>query len=155
MEPETFYRIRFNHCDPFGHLNNSAYVDYMLNAREDHLRDFHELDMKTLYAKGLSWLVSRHEIAYLAPAVFNENVCIRSSLIKSGTDSLLVEIVMWDEEAKNLKALLWTRFLHINPKTGKRNGHPQWFQDIADVIQNTDLHSFDTFNDRLDSLRQR
>lgn len=155
MEPQTFYRIRFNHCDPFGHLNNSAFLDYMLNAREDHLRDFHDLDMKILYAKGLSWMVSKHEIVYFIPASYSENVCIRSSLIKSSVDSLLVEMTMWDEEAKNLKAILWTRFIHIDTKTGKRNSHPKWFQDIADAIQNNDLRSFDSINGRIASIRER
>ena len=29
---------RFSDCDPFGHLNNARYIDYFINAREDHLR---------------------------------------------------------------------------------------------------------------------
>ena len=29
--------IRFPDCDPFNHLNNAHYLDYFINAREDHL----------------------------------------------------------------------------------------------------------------------
>jgi hypothetical protein len=36
----------------------------MLNAREDHLAQFHNLKMPELYAKGLGWMVSHHEIVY-------------------------------------------------------------------------------------------
>jgi acyl-CoA thioester hydrolase len=37
--PISFYTVRFNDCDPLGHLNNSKYIDYFLNAREDHLKE--------------------------------------------------------------------------------------------------------------------
>ncbi len=30
-------QVRFNDCDPLGHLNKCTVYDYMLNAREDHL----------------------------------------------------------------------------------------------------------------------
>ena len=34
---ESKVKIRFPDCDPFNHLNNSKYIDYIINAREDHL----------------------------------------------------------------------------------------------------------------------
>ena len=36
-EPESRVIVRFQDCDPFGHLNNSRYLDYLINARKDHL----------------------------------------------------------------------------------------------------------------------
>ena len=29
--------VRFQDCDPFGHLNNARYIDYFLNARQDQI----------------------------------------------------------------------------------------------------------------------
>ena len=85
---QTFYRVRFNHCDPFGHLNNSAYIDYMINAREDHLRQFHQLDLDDYYKQGIGWVVSNHEIQYVRPANYNETVCIQSDLIEAADNSV-------------------------------------------------------------------
>ncbi len=34
---ESKVKIRFPDCDPFNHLNNSKYIDYFINAREDQL----------------------------------------------------------------------------------------------------------------------
>jgi len=34
-ETETASVIRFQDCDPLGHLNNAKYFDYFFNARED------------------------------------------------------------------------------------------------------------------------
>ena len=38
--PNLDYKIRFNDGDLFGHLNNSRYLDYFINAREDHLKEY-------------------------------------------------------------------------------------------------------------------
>ena len=37
QEPESKVAIRFQDCDPFAHLNNAKYIEYFINAREDHL----------------------------------------------------------------------------------------------------------------------
>ncbi|MEO6346652.1 MAG: acyl-CoA thioesterase, partial [Aquaticitalea sp.] len=34
---ESKMKIRFHDCDPFNHLNNSKYIDYILTARGDQL----------------------------------------------------------------------------------------------------------------------
>ncbi|MEL1245843.1 acyl-CoA thioesterase [Flavobacterium sp. DGU11] len=154
MELKTFYKIRFSDCDPFKHLNNSGYIDYMLNAREDHLKEFHDIDMTELYKKGSGWMVSKHEIVYLSPALYSEMVCIESALIKLSDDTLLVEMVMWDVQRQQLKAVLWTKFIHINLQTGKRDRHPEWFLEIARQFENTALQQYTTMADRLSSLRR-
>ena len=102
MDIKTHHKIRFNDCDAFRHLNNSAYIDYMLNAREDHLLQYHDISMMGLYEKGSGWMVNKHEIMYLAPANYAEKVCIHSALIKLSDDTLLVEMGMWDEGQKQL-----------------------------------------------------
>ena len=47
--PNSNYKIRFNDCDMFGHLNNSRYLDYLINAREDHLKDYYSFDFTEYY----------------------------------------------------------------------------------------------------------
>lgn len=32
---ESKAKVRFHDCDPFNHLNNSRYIDYMVTARGD------------------------------------------------------------------------------------------------------------------------
>ena len=43
LESKTL--IRFQHCDPFNHLNNSEYLNYMVNAREDQLIKHYGIDI--------------------------------------------------------------------------------------------------------------
>src|ERR1044071_9550385 len=104
--PRSFYRVRFSDCDPLGHLNNARYLDYFLNAREDHLKDHYDLDLRSFYAQGVSWVVGSHEIIYKKPAVYNETICISSSIIRLLPDSILVEMIMTDEAGKSVKSII-------------------------------------------------
>lgn len=132
--PQSFYTIRFPDCDPFGHLNNSRYIDYLLNAREDHLRDFYDFKLDTVYKQGSGWMVVSHQVYYLRPAVYNEKVCIQSQLIDMSEGHLLVEITMWDESATTCKAILWTRFVPVNLKTGRKDKHLPEFMEFAQSL---------------------
>lgn len=133
--PHSFYTIRFTDCDLFGHLNNGRYIDYLLNAREDHLKKEYNLDLTDFYKQGLSWLVAAHEISYIRPAAYNERVSVMSAIIKLEPGSLLVEMLMMNEDHTHLKSLMWTRFIHVNVKSGKREKHTDTFMDFARSIE--------------------
>ncbi|MGC4034315.1 MAG: acyl-CoA thioesterase [Chitinophagaceae bacterium] len=137
---KSFYTIRFPDCDPFGHLNNSRYIDYMLNAREDHLKEFYGLKLASFYKKGFGWMVSKHEIQYLKPALYNEKICIQSGLIDTGDSHVTVEITMWDEAVKKCKAVLWSSFISVNLKTGKRENHEEEFTQFLQTVHIHDVN---------------
>lgn len=141
QQPQSFYTIRFPDCDPFGHLNNSRYLDYFLNAREDHLRDFYEFRLDDFYKKGAGWMVVGHNIRYLRPAMYNETVCIRSQLIDAGESHLLVELTMWDQPENTCKAICWTQFVPVSLRTGKRDKHDAGFFEFAKslLVEGIDL----------------
>lgn len=132
--PKSVYTIRFSDCDLFAHLNNARYLDYFLNAREDHLKTNYQLNLTDFYKKGISWLVGSHEINYLKPALYNEEVVISSALIKASVHYLLVELQMRNLEETEIKAVMWTRFIPVNVKTGKREDHDADFMDFAKSI---------------------
>jgi len=127
--PISSYVIRFNDCDPLGHLNNARYLDYFLNAREDHLRDHYGIDLREWASRGIGFVVSHHEIRYLRPVLYNDRVAIESALIGWGDTWLLVEMLMYDSDRRQLKAILWTTFTRIDPRTGKRVSHPAEFME--------------------------
>ena len=150
--PQSFYTIRFNDCDPLGHLNNSKYIDYFLNAREDHLKEYYHIDLKEWMQRGIAFVVTQHEIRYLRPATYNESVAIRSGLIGWGDTWLQVEMLMFDKNHQ-LKAICWTKFTRIDPLTGKKTAHPPEFREFIDqaMVQGIDLEK--GLNVRVDSLR--
>src|ERR1700748_71138 len=94
---ETEYLIRFPDCDPFNHLNNSRYIDYFINAREDQLLKYYQFSPYD-YArkKGISWVVTQNQIVYLKPATLMETVVVQSTILQLRQKDLLVEMRMWN-----------------------------------------------------------
>lgn len=121
-------KIRFQDCDPFNHLNNARYIDYMINAREDHLIDYYNLDVFEISrTTGKGWVVASNQIAYISPAFTMETVLIESQLIAFTPKSLLVEIKMWNEAETKLKAVLWANFIYIDFAAKKSVNHSDEF----------------------------
>ena len=148
-QPSTFYTVRFNDCDPLGHLNNSKYIDYFLNAREDHLKASYGIDLKEWASRGLGFVVSRHEIQYIRAVTYNETICIRSMLIGCGDNYLDVEMLMYDQDQQGLKAILWSRFTHINTRTGRKEDHPAEIMEFARQVLVSDIDISKGMNARI------
>ncbi|MBI1221936.1 MAG: acyl-CoA thioesterase [Bacteroidetes bacterium] len=112
------YSIRFADCDPFGHLNNARYLDYFMNAREDHLRENYDFDIPSWMEKsGKAWVVKEHRIQFLRPVKVNEWVTITSGIVFQTETDNIVEFGMWDKDRKKLKALMWSNFQYIDMST--------------------------------------
>ena len=134
-QPFTTHTIRFQDCDPHGHLNNARYLDYMINAREDHLISFYDFDMfKLAKEEKKGWVVSKNEILYKQPAMVMEQVSIRSQLLEFSPKHVKVETVMYDMEQKNIKSLLWSVMIHFDLKTQKVIEHNQEMEDLLKNI---------------------
>lgn len=133
---KTKRKVRFQDCDPFNHLNNSKYLEYFINVREDQIAENYELDIfKYMKTTGLSWVVASNQISYLKPAFTMETVLIESQLIQYTDNLLLVEMKMWNEEETELKAMLWIKFIHYNLQTKKAASHSEdLMQLFASVV---------------------
>ena len=153
MQLKTTYTVRFSDCDPWGHLNNARYIDYMLNAREDHLKQFHQVTLPDYHKQGLGWVVRKNEIQYLRPAFYNEVVCIESKLIEVGESHLVVEMLMFDEQQQGLKAILWSTFTCVDVKTGRRSTHTPAFLEFANSVKVHDVNITGGTNERIPLLK--
>lgn len=150
---ESKVKVRFPDCDPFNHLNNSKYLDYILNAREDQLIQYYEFDLhKLAKEKGISWVVGQNQITYLSPAILMETVAIESKLIAYDSRSLTMEAIMWNENKTVIKALLWSKFVHFDLRTLKSQQHSEELMEFFEEI----VHPFPegtVYDDRVKSFR--
>lgn len=145
--------IRFSDCDPFNHLNNARYVDYFINAREDHIMANLQLNIYHYAAQnGLGWVVSKNQIAYLKPAFLMETVVIDSTLLRLGEREVFVEMKMWNERKDKLKSVLWSNFVHINMKTQRPENHSNELMEMFRPFENA-LASPISFDERVEQLR--
>ena len=145
--------IRFPDCDPFNHLNNSRYLDYFINAREDQIWKNYDLNIYA-YGKehGKSWVVGSNQIAYLKPAMLMEQVVITSTLLKLTDTDLHVEMMMWNKDKTQLKAILWSVFVHFNLMTQKRETHSRELMDYFTPLENP-LDEIVGFEQRVQQVR--
>jgi len=145
--------IRFPDCDPFNHLNNARYIDYFINAREDHIianLNFNIYQYAT--QNGFAWVVSKNQIAYLRPALLMETVVIDSCLLKLGDKEVFVEMKMWNERRDKIKSVLWSTFVHINMRTQKPENHSKELMELFKPFENP-LPSTSSFDERVEQLR--
>lgn len=139
--PTSKHLIRFPDCDPFGHLNNARFIDYMVNAREDHVREEYNLHVyQDALKNGKGWVTGTNKIAYLREAKLMQTVTITSHVIEFSSKYLQVEIVMLDEAAEQIKAVLWATFVHLDLKTGRSTEHDQKIAELLDNVLDPIVH---------------
>lgn len=117
--------VRFQHCDPLGHLNNSMYIDYFLNAREDQLSAHYQLDIyQHSKTEGKAWVVAAHQILYKRPVNALDKIVIESALLAYDNKSLKVKFEMKKEEI----GLLHHGDLFCLHRLKNRQAHRPWFR---------------------------
>ena len=136
VHPESKLIVRFQDCDPFRHLNQSRYLDYFVNAREDQLKEYYNLDIyRFAMENGLAWMVVRNQIAYLRQVMVNEIVTIQTHVIEFDRQNLTVEMIMWDENKIKPKALLWGTFAFVGLLEGRRADHPDEMMEFFTKVR--------------------
>lgn len=123
-------KIRFIDCDPLGHLNNVRYLDYMLNAREDHVEEFYGFTYEEYTKKtGCTWVTIQNEIAYLKELKYNTHVVITSKTIDIQDRTSKVEMIMKSLDGKTVYAVFWLSVIYFNVKTRRSEVQPKELVD--------------------------
>jgi acyl-CoA thioester hydrolase len=152
-ELSTVVKVRFSDCDPIGHLNNVKYLEYMLNAREDHVENgygftYEEYTRRT----GCTWITIQNEIAYLKEVRYNAKVMITSKTIEVGDRLSKVEILMKSEDGSTIHSVLWLTVIYFDMKTRRAAIQPpetiNLFKDFLVNLEEPD------FKSRVASLRK-
>ena len=151
---ESKARVQYQDCDPFNHLNNSKYIDYIMAARTEQLLQEYDFNTSELaQIQGIGWVSAQTQISYFYPASWMELVTIESRLIQFSESSLLVEALMWDEKKTKLKSVMWAKLVHFNSKTQKSNRHSEELMKLFNEA-NYPLENNPTFDERVKSLKQ-
>jgi acyl-CoA thioester hydrolase len=154
-ELESELIIRFQDCDPFGHLNNAKYLDYFFNARADQTLLYYGWSpLKLSQEFDAHWVVTHHQISYLRPAMFGETVVVKTSLIYFDHNSITTECQMLNQEKNGLKAMIWTTLRNVSMQTGKSAPHSATLNQLLERMIIPDTHYTPLgFNDRLEQLK--
>lgn len=149
--PESRMLIRFSDCDLYGHLSNIWYIKYFLDAREDHLAASYGITLGGFAKQGVGWVVSTNQVSYFRAAKVNEPVVMRSAVVDFSPNHVLVEMQMLDENKTHIKAALWSKFVHVGLKDGRKTDHGPDMMELFEKIK-LDNITMD-FNTRMSELK--
>jgi len=151
---ESTVKIRFQDCDPFNHLNNAAYLNYLINAREDQIAEHYGLDIYEMAKKlGISWVTASNQITYIKPAFLMEEVVINSQLLLVKHSSIKVELRMWNKDKTEIKAVMWSTFVHFNLLKQKSEKHSKELMGLFNAVVNP--IDTDIFEERILSIKKQ
>lgn len=155
--PETTHHVYFQDCDMLGHLNNARYLDYFLNAREDHTTTHYALNMGELAREQqAAWVITKHHISYLKPARQGAQVRICSQLIHFDNSNLVLEMQMRSADGLRLLALLWSEMAYVSMPAGTRTDHANAMMDLLDELDVEGVdYDPDGFDERVKEVRQQ
>lgn len=146
--------IHYHDCDPFNHLNNSRYIDYIVAARTEQLYKNYGVNTAELAKnQGIGWVAAQTQISYIYPASWMETVTIESRLIQFSEFSLLVEAFMWDEHKTKLKCVMWAKLVHFSIKEQRSLKHSHDLMNLFSEVCNP-LENISSFEDRIKSIKQ-
>jgi acyl-CoA thioester hydrolase len=152
---ESKTRIQYQDCDPFNHLNNSRYIDYIVAARTEQLLSNYGFNSAEIAKKeGVGWVSAQNQLSYFNPASWMERVTIESRLIQYSDYSLLIEGLMWDEHKKSLKCLMWAKLVHFDIKTQRSHKHSDALMKLFSEIRYPLEQNF-TFEERANFLKPK
>ncbi len=151
---ESSVKIRFQDCDPFNHLNNAAYLNYLINAREDQVLEHYGLDIYAMAkTNGISWVTASNQISYIRPAFLMEEVVINSQLLLVKDSSIKVELKMWNKDKTEIKAVMWSTFVHFNLLKLKTEKHSEELMKLfKSVVKPIDTN---VFEERIISIKKQ
>jgi acyl-CoA thioester hydrolase len=155
--PESTYVIKFQDCDPLGHLNNVRYLDIFLNAREEHTMKYYALNLMNLLKQHrTAWVVTNHQIAYLKPADHGKTVQIQTRIIHFDNSTIVVESLMLNESRTKLKSLLWTTFRYVSLETGRPTDHSDDLMDMLEELDDDEIpYEEDGFQVRIKKITRQ
>jgi acyl-CoA thioester hydrolase len=126
-------RVRFAETDQMGIAHHSAYVIWMEAARVDWLRQ-HGMSYRSWEESGVSLSVSALEIEYRAPAQFDDELQIETTLLEAKSRRFRFEYKIY----RKTQLLAVGASLHIpTDQSGKAIRLPAvWLEKLETLIAN-------------------
>ncbi|WP_291724579.1 acyl-CoA thioesterase [Bernardetia sp.] len=151
---KTEMLVRFQDCDPYGHLNNGRYIDYFLDGRDNQVTyDYGWRLVDFINEEKKGWVVQKQELGYFRPAIYGEEIVIRTATVFFDDSNLMIECRMLNKDETQLKSLLWMKLVFINLANGRRTQHTE---NIKEFFTKVRLNEFDatkiTFDERAKEL---
>jgi YbgC/YbaW family acyl-CoA thioester hydrolase len=123
--------VRFSDLDPYGHVNSTHYLDYVISARWAYAREHLGVTDKLFAEKRTGFYLTRAEMAFKRPIAGAAGTIVASSFVQDLADSRLIvpyELRSADESVLHSSGTL--EFCVIDLGTGKPISFPEWVRPL-------------------------
>ncbi len=131
---ETRLRVRYAECDPMGVAHHSSYVTWLEIGRTEILRDS-GLTYAQMEAAGVLLVVTRLEIAYKAPARYDDEVVVLTEVSGGKRARLDHAYEVWldkgDGRGRTVLCAIARSTLACVDGNGRPRPLPEWIRSSA------------------------
>lgn len=116
---KTNYSVRPDDIDLFQHVHNSRYLDYVLAARYDQMRECYGMTMEEFMSKGYGWVVKSVAIDYLRPMKMGDQFSVETGIVSMHDRGCRVSFEISMHKNNKTAAKGWFDYVLIDLKTGR------------------------------------
>lgn len=127
---ETEHRVRPDDIDMFGHVHNSRYFDYVLDARYQQMEQCYGMSMEKFMERGFGWVVSKVQVEFKRALVIGDRYRVRTGIAEINSKGCRVDFQITASATGKLCSAGWFEYVMIDLKSGKSAQIPQ---DILSV----------------------
>lgn len=116
---ESEIKVRPDDIDLNNHLHSTKYLDYMLAARFEQMRDGYKMPMESFNERGLNWVANTFHIDYKRTMKLGDTAIVRTAIDEIGPASVKVRFEIINKATKKLCAEGYGNFTLVDLKTGR------------------------------------
>lgn len=123
---ESKLTVRPDDIDMNQHVHNSRYLDFVLFARYQQMRDNYQFPMEEFLEQGYGWVVKNCWIEYKRPLFLGDEITVRTGVLDVDRTDVKVKFEIIRNETGKLAANGYFLYTMINTKTGRAEVIPEW-----------------------------
>ena len=127
---ESTLPVRFSDLDPYGHVNSTHYLDYVISARWAFARDRLHVSEKSLGEKKVGFYLAKAQMAFKRPIVGGGSIVAKSHVQEIADAKLFVPFEIRSADGATLHSDGVLEFLVIDLTTNKPLSCPDWVRGL-------------------------
>lgn len=129
--------VRAEEIDLLGHANNLVYLQWMIDAALAHSA-VQGWDQQRHLAAQAGWVVRSHQITYLAPALVDQHVTVRTWVAETKRVTSLRRYEMQRDADRAVLARAETLWAYVDFQTGAPKRIPPEVAAAFEIVSNPD-----------------
>jgi YbgC/YbaW family acyl-CoA thioester hydrolase len=122
--------VRFADLDPYGHVNATNYLDYVVTARWAYAKERFDVTDKTFIERKVGFFMTRADQSFKRPIVGVQKV-VASSFVREVADAKLwVPYTLKSLDGKTTFSEGTLEFMCIDLTTNKPTNMPDWVKPL-------------------------